>query len=175
MTDTVGGAMLTLGAAVKAVNVSRSTLQRRLKAGEIIGATHNADGEWQIPYNSLLQAGFVARVSEPDPVDPAKELEEVKRELARALADSALWRTIAEERGEALKVERRQWELMAGNEVIQSKTVTPTPSAAAAFVEAASTADDETEAAAPAVDLEALAARVAELIQPPTRRRWWKR
>ena len=174
MTDTVGGAMLTLGAAVKAVTVSRSTLQRRLKAGDILGATHNSDGEWQIPYNSLLQAGYVARVSEPDPVDPTKELEEVKRELARALADSALWRTIAEERGEALKVERRQWELMAGNEVIQSKTVTPTPSAAAAFAEAV-TAEDETEPAAPAVDLEALAARVAELIQPPTRRRWWKR
>ena len=59
--------MLTLGAAVKAANVSLSTMRRHLNDGRIPGAVRTNAG-WSIPISGLIAAGYVLRISPADAV-----------------------------------------------------------------------------------------------------------
>lgn len=56
MTDT-GEARLSAAAASRATGVARSTIQRRLKAGDFPRAVETAEG-WRIPISDLLRAGY---------------------------------------------------------------------------------------------------------------------
>lgn len=100
MTDTPAPAYMTLGEATKAVDASRSTLQRRLKAGDIEGAYRDADGVWRIPFSGLIAAGLAPRTTPPDepnttnttdihPSEPTTEVERLRAELehVKALAN----------------------------------------------------------------------------------------
>lgn len=105
MTDTPSPAYVTLGEAVKAVKASRSTLQRRLKAGEIPGAYTDSAGVWRIPYSGLITAGLAPRTTPadtPDVVGTATpstvHLEEMAAEVARLRAENEHLAQIAEER-----------------------------------------------------------------------------
>lgn len=95
--------------AARRCNISRTTLTRRLKAGDIPGATLTADG-WRIPAQGLAIAGLAARTA-PDDQQPTNsddqgdgdrddstaaqvadltarlEVERVRREGAERLAD----------------------------------------------------------------------------------------
>ena len=103
MSDTARPATLTLGAAVKAVEVSRSTLQRRLRDGKVPGAVRGDDGEWAIPFAGLIAAGLTARRTAADPEpDPAGELERVRMENAHLRQQLELVETLSRERAEAL-------------------------------------------------------------------------
>lgn len=62
-----GGPVLGIAAAVRTTGTSRTTLQRRLKAGEIPGAHHGPDGTWQIPISGLVAAGMMPATTPPDP------------------------------------------------------------------------------------------------------------
>jgi hypothetical protein len=99
-----GGPVLSLGEAVTATGVSRSTLQRRLRAGELEGATRLPGGGWAIPAVSLIAAGLMARTTAPDPAPapaaPAGELEALRIELDRARAELRAVQQIAAERAE---------------------------------------------------------------------------
>ena len=97
MTDTPAPAYMTLGEATKAVDASRSTLQRRLKAGEIEGAYRDGDGVWRIPFSGLIAAGLAPRTTPPDepntanttdihPSEPTTEVELLRAELEHVKA-----------------------------------------------------------------------------------------
>jgi hypothetical protein len=86
------GYTVSMGEAVRTTGVARSTLQRRLAAGQIEGAYRNADGGWVIPMNGLIAAGFLPRTTppdeavEPDPDEIAALRAEVER-LSAAVAE----------------------------------------------------------------------------------------
>jgi hypothetical protein len=110
MTDTPTPAYMTLGEATKAVDASRSTLQRRLKAGDITGAYRDAGGVWCIPFSGLIAAGLAPRTTPADPEPEATEFEatepdtvaEIER-LRTALAASEL---LANERATTVELLR---------------------------------------------------------------------
>jgi hypothetical protein len=91
---------LTLGEAVKAVEVSRSTLQRRLKAGEIEGAHRTNEGTYAIPYAGLIAAGLAPRST---PADQAPEVD-YQIEIERLRTENAHLRQLADERAHYLRV-----------------------------------------------------------------------
>lgn len=112
---------LTLSEAATATATSRSTVRRRLDAGELPSAWREdgpdgpATGPWRIPVNDLLAAGF--RLNRPadagqgedgqqpaaDSSDGARdELAELRRQLAEARAEAERWRAVADERQAAL-------------------------------------------------------------------------
>jgi hypothetical protein len=127
MTDTPPLSYLTLGQAVKAVDVSRSTLQRRLKDGEIEGAHRDAGGVWRIPTSGLIGAGLVARVT---PADPTPEVD-LTAEVERLRAENAHLRLLADERLYTVKsllelVEKIPTMLAAGPPQLSPET-TPAP------------------------------------------------
>jgi hypothetical protein len=151
-------ATLTLGEAVRRVTVSRSTLQRRLKAGEIDGAVHTDNGEWAIPFNSLLAAGLSPRVTPADPKpDPADELLKVTAQLERARVEVNLLERLAAERLESLTEARARVRELEARPTIHTEVKTKT---------------DEDFTAAPD-QLQALAEAVAKIMQPAPRRRWF--
>lgn len=76
---------VSLAEAVEITGVSRSTLQRRLKAGEVEGATRKDDGGWSIPVPALIAAGMAPKVSPPDPVPALEAQLEATREQLRAV------------------------------------------------------------------------------------------
>jgi hypothetical protein len=100
MTDTPPTTYLTLGQAVKAVDVSRSTLQRRLKLGEVEGAHRTASGDWAIPFSGLISAGLTPRVT---PADSAPEVD-LTAEVERLRSENAHLRLLADERLSTVKV-----------------------------------------------------------------------
>jgi hypothetical protein len=165
-------ATLTLGEAVRRVSVSRSTLQRRLKAGKIEGATHNEAGEWAIPFNSLIAAGLSPRVTPADPKpDPEAEVERVAAELASTKAELALVNRLAAERLESLTEARHR--------LRELEAARPTTDPADPFIVEGVTVEpkavtDQDFTAAPD-QLQAIAEAVAKIMQPTPRRRWWKR
>jgi hypothetical protein len=98
----------TLSEAVEACTCSRSTLRRKLKAGEIDGATQNDSGQWQIPISSLVAAGLMASTSPPEePPGPAEssptELDALKAENAELRKRAEIAEAVAEEREKALE------------------------------------------------------------------------
>jgi hypothetical protein len=108
MTDTPTPAYMTLGEATRAVDASRSTLQRRLKAGDIEGAYRDGGGVWRIPFSGLIAAGLAPRTTPADDttegmttaeMDPTAEVERLRAELAHVKA-------IADERAATVEVLR---------------------------------------------------------------------
>jgi hypothetical protein len=62
-----GGPILTLGGAQRATGAARTTIRRRLEAGQILGARRTPEGGWEIPVSGLIAAGLIPKVSPPDP------------------------------------------------------------------------------------------------------------
>lgn len=96
----LGPVVWNLSEAVRRTGVSRSTLQRRLKAGAIPGAERNLEGEWAIPVAGLIAAGVSPDMSEQVPdtaaADTAAEMAELREtvteqrfQLERALRIAA--------------------------------------------------------------------------------------
>lgn len=116
-TGPVGGPTLTMGGAVRASGLSRSTMQRRLADGAIPGAHRAESGEWVIPYAGLVAGGLIAKRTPPDTVPdggslpmPAQpdgaqlraELDQVRAELAQTRAERDTARALADERARHL-------------------------------------------------------------------------
>lgn len=86
------GYTVSMGEAIRTTGVARSTLQRRLAAGQIEGAYRGGDGGWVIPMNGLIAAGFLPRTTppdeavEPDPDEIAALRAEIER-LSAAVAE----------------------------------------------------------------------------------------
>lgn len=90
--------------------VSRSTLKRRLSAGELPNAYKTPAGQWRIPVNDLIAAGYSPGVQPPDPdpepdmrqpapaPDPSSRVEELERLLSQEKLRRAAAEQIAEER-----------------------------------------------------------------------------
>lgn len=82
------GPTMSMGEAVRLTGASRSTMQRRLAAGQIEGAYRNAEGGWVVPMSGLLAAGFVPRTTpaeEPLEADP-DEIAALRAEIDRLSA-----------------------------------------------------------------------------------------
>ena len=98
-TSTPGGPVLTLGEAEKAANVSRSTLRRRLHAGDIPGAVRADDGSYAIPLAGLVEVGLIDEdYTDSLALDAAVELAELRSELAVERTRRQAAEAIAEER-----------------------------------------------------------------------------
>jgi GH24 family phage-related lysozyme (muramidase) len=114
MTDTPTPAYMTLGEATKAVDASRSTLQRRLKAGDIEGAYRDGEGVWRIPFSGLIAAGLAPRTTPPDTVttevDSVPSLEadstEHTTEVERLRAELEHVKALANERAATVELLR---------------------------------------------------------------------
>lgn len=90
--------------------VSRSTLKRRLSAGELPNAYKTPAGQWRIPVNDLIAAGYSPGVQPPDSdaepdmrqpapaPDPSGRVEELERLLSQEKLRRAAAEQIAEER-----------------------------------------------------------------------------
>lgn len=127
------GPVVGLGEAVKLTGRSRSTLQRRLRAGELEGAYQRPDGSWSIPVGALIRdglmpnstpapAGFADANSGPvtPPAPPADALTDLRIRVAELAAELAAAQTIAAERAEHLRdlrTELEYWRLMAGRQL----------------------------------------------------------
>lgn len=88
------GHIFTIADAAKACNVSKKTLNRKIKAGELANAFKDSKGRWKIPIEDLAQAGYKVNEykNEPkgtteqvktEPLDKVKELEDRLREAER--------------------------------------------------------------------------------------------
>ena len=100
----------TLSEAVEACTCSRSTLRRKLKAGEIDGATQNNSGQWQIPISALVTAGLMASTSPPEePTEPAEssptELDALKAENVELRKRAEIAEAIAQERERTIETQ----------------------------------------------------------------------
>jgi hypothetical protein len=83
------GPTISLAEAADRCSASRSTIQRKLKAGEILGATRTDSGGWSIPITGLIGAGLMPRTTPADtapaPVsDQSAEIELLRVKLAAA-------------------------------------------------------------------------------------------
>lgn len=154
------GPTLGIAEAVRATGTSRSTLQRRLKAGEIPGAHHGPDGTWRIPIAGLIAAGLMDRATPADspapsspapvPVEPetVAELGRLRAEVDRLRAERDLAHALAAER------ERNLEDLRAALAVL-SRALPAGP---------VSSAGEPAPSPAP-----------ADGAAPVARRRWWRR
>jgi hypothetical protein len=75
------GPTLSLAEAITASGLSRSTLQRRLKAGDLEGATRTRSGGWAIPIRALIGAGLMPATSPPDTPQPTASVTDTVPEL----------------------------------------------------------------------------------------------
>jgi hypothetical protein len=119
-TDTVRhrGPTLSLSEAITTTGLSRSTLQRRLKAGELEGATRTRSGGWAIPIRALIAAGLMPATSPPDTPLPAgppdtDALAELRAENEQLRAQLESERRLAAVRDEHLDDLRRALEAMS--------------------------------------------------------------
>ena len=83
--STYTGPVWSASEAARRCNMSRTTLTRRLKAGDIPGAEQTADG-WRIPAQGLAIAGLAARTA-PDDQDTADSTDQAQDDQPDA-ADS---------------------------------------------------------------------------------------
>lgn len=94
---------LTMTEAAKAAGVSRDTIKRRHRTGAFPGAVQGAVGEWRIPVEELLAAGFTLHAPGPALGDePGQHQEQApghdEAELTRLRMEAERWRAVAEER-----------------------------------------------------------------------------
>jgi hypothetical protein len=73
------GPTLTLKAAARETGVARSTLQRKLKEGQIEGAHRGPRGDWEIPISGLIAAGLAPRTTPADEQPAAADTAEVEQ------------------------------------------------------------------------------------------------
>lgn len=83
---------MTLKGAARTTGVARSTLQRKLREGQIPGAERDPAGNWQIPIAGLVAAGIVPRITPADtptdtPADTPSELERLRSENQQLRAE----------------------------------------------------------------------------------------
>jgi len=88
------GPTISLAEAVDRCTASRTTIQRKLKAGEIPGAVRVAGGGWSIPISGLVASGMMSRTTPADTptvsgVDQSAEVELLRVKLAAAEARAA--------------------------------------------------------------------------------------
>lgn len=102
----------TLAEAAERCSVSRSTLKRRLSAGEFPNAYKASSGQWRIPITDLIGAGYdpgkvewsdpeqptAAAATEPQQETSAARLREFEQELAQERLRRTNAEQIAEER-----------------------------------------------------------------------------
>lgn len=97
----------TLAEASEHCGVSRSTLKRRLAAGDLPNAYKTPEGQWRIPVPDLLAAGYqpgapdwgdAQPATQDEPAPAPDRVTELERELALERARRASAEQIAEER-----------------------------------------------------------------------------
>ncbi len=122
--------MVGLAEAAKLCGVSESTMRRRRSDLLTKGAVQGQDGAWRIPIAVLVDAGWMDRVTSPDPpssiavtglatppydapvvappevVELREELARAKERLAKIELELAVAHAVAEERRQALEFER---------------------------------------------------------------------
>jgi hypothetical protein len=99
------GHVFTIADAAKACSVSKKTLNRKIKTGDLANAFKDDKGRWKIPLEDLLQAGYkvndyknesvtdtTEQVQSEPKADKIKELEERLRamELRATVAEARL-------------------------------------------------------------------------------------
>lgn len=91
------GPTLTLKAAARETGVARSTLQRKLREGQIEGAHRGPRGDWEIPISGLIAAGLAPRTTpadeQPSRADSA-ELEQLRAEVRSLRGELEQARTV---------------------------------------------------------------------------------
>lgn len=95
------GPTVSLAEATDRCSVSRATIQRKLKAGEIVGATRTTSGGWSIPITGLIAAGLMPRTTPPDQPG-ASEMADHAAEVAVLRVELAAARQLADERAERI-------------------------------------------------------------------------
>lgn len=109
--DAYSGPVWSAAEAARRCGVSRTTLTRRLTAGDIPGAVKTSDG-WRIPAQGLALAGLAGRTPpDPQPEEPEQDAEHPDAaEVADLRAQLAVERVkregaekLAEERGEYIR------------------------------------------------------------------------
>lgn len=132
------GPVLSLGQAVNVSNVSRSTLQRRLYAGEIDGAQRTTSGAWRIPYAALVAAELIATTPTTKHVDLSlvttphdSYAADLVVKIAELTADLDKWRTLAiereNERDKAQKLAADLVDVLQRTPALVSQATTPQP------------------------------------------------
>lgn len=132
----------TMSEAAERAGVSRSTIRRRVEAGDFTNATKDDEGVWRIPVEDLLAAGFTlsrpAEVEAETQTPPseraqveAEELAELRREVVELRARVEVERAqrqaaeqVAAERSEHLATMRQALRM------IEASTTTPRPESA---------------------------------------------
>lgn len=103
---TLHGPTLSLSEATSRCSVSRATIQRRLKAGDLVGAYRTNSGGWSIPISSLIGAGLIPRTTPPDDTSESEETTEPvldqSLEIAVLKVELHAARQLAEERAERI-------------------------------------------------------------------------
>lgn len=130
------GPTLSLAEAVTATQLSKSTLQRRLRAGELEGATRTRSGGWSIPIRSLIGAGLMPNSTPPDPIMPTPSVTasapmvdpvvaELRAELEVTRTELEAAKRLADERAERITDLRTALEAMA--RALPPAPTAPTP------------------------------------------------
>lgn len=166
------GPVLSLGEAVRTTGAARSTLQRRLNAGQIPGATRTPGGGWSIPIRGLIAAGMAPKVTPPDktPDRPTDEvvadlearMEDALRNAERYRLEAEAARELAEERGRHVEDLREALYAL-------SRALPPGPD------EAVTPASNGSVNTAPATPTTQPAALSVTPSAPPRRRRFFSR
>ena len=123
-----GGPHLGIAETIRATGISRTTLQRRLKAGEIPGAHHGPDGTWRIPMSGLIESGLLGKVTPPDPpVDRGPVAAARGPELERALVELEQLRAERDAALELADVHRQHAEALREALAALSRALPPAP------------------------------------------------
>jgi len=152
------GPTMSMGEAVRMTGVSRSTMQRRLAAGDIPGAYRNDAGGWVVPVSGLIAVGLEPRTTPaetagPDPDAVAALQAEIDRlnavveQMPRLRSEIETLRAVNHAQSEHLTDLRKALETTL--ETIRALPAGPPP-----------TATVEAQTVAPVVE---------------QRRRWWRR
>jgi hypothetical protein len=124
--------------AAKRCGVGRATIQRRLDAGQIPGATKTEQG-WSIPLEGLLAAGFTP--DRPSPPEDAREhvrapvehdhlaarVRELEQQLADAHAARAHAEQIAAERDRVIEAQAAHLRMLTAGPVVAAPAPTQEP------------------------------------------------